>query len=266
MARCGMLPWIGEACDLNGMIMSAAMGDWEGAATSAASMIPWAGWAAGGKKMQDLVRQERKLKEEKKKKDREDQECKTDNRFIPGTRVLLADGGSRPIEKLAVGDRVLATDPTGGFTAAKPVTATITGEGDKKLVDITIDTNGDRGDDTATITATHNHPFWVPALSEWVDAERLAPPSNGSAPAPALTFRSPRSGTTPPTPASTTSPSPTSTRTMCSRAVNLYSFTMMIVRSTRTMDITIPTVAKSPTGPISRSHPPMRKNNSKTPS
>ena len=171
-----MLPWIGEACDLNGMIMSAAMGDWEGAATSAASMIPWAGWAAGGKKMQDLVRQERKLKEEKKKKDREDQECKTDNRFIPGTRVLLADGGSRPIEKLAVGDRVLATDPTGGFTAAKPVTATITGEGDKKLVDITIDTNGDRGDDTATITATHNHPFWVPALSEWVDAERLAPP------------------------------------------------------------------------------------------
>lgn len=47
--------------------------------------------------------------------------------------------------------------------------------GDKKLVDLTIDTDGDHGDKTATITATHNHPFWVPSLSEWVDAEHLSP-------------------------------------------------------------------------------------------
>jgi hypothetical protein len=72
-------------------------------------------------------------------------------------------------------DRVLATDPLTGVTAAKPVIDTITGAGDKKLVDLTIDTDGDRGDKTATITATNKHPFWVPSLSEWVDAEKLSP-------------------------------------------------------------------------------------------
>ncbi|WP_317790446.1 polymorphic toxin-type HINT domain-containing protein [Actinoplanes sichuanensis] len=91
--------------------------------------------------------------------------CKEDNSFLPGTPVLLADGSHRAIDDLDVGDEVLASDPVSGFTAARPVIGTIVGSGDKKLVDITID--------GSTITATHNHPFWVPALSEWVDAENL---------------------------------------------------------------------------------------------
>ncbi|XVV13247.1 polymorphic toxin-type HINT domain-containing protein [Actinoplanes sp. CA-131856] len=114
-------------------------------------------------KIRDLARSR------KKKKDRDD-ECDArarKNSFLPGTPVLLADGTTRAIEKVAVGDLVRATDPITGLTVARPVTATIVGDGDKKLVDITIG--------ATTITATHNHPFWVPELSDWVDAERLAP-------------------------------------------------------------------------------------------
>jgi hypothetical protein len=36
------------------------------------------------------------------------------NSFVPGTAVLLADGSSKPIEKLEVGDVVVATDPETG--------------------------------------------------------------------------------------------------------------------------------------------------------
>ncbi|SDT30034.1 polymorphic toxin-type HINT domain-containing protein [Actinoplanes derwentensis] len=119
-----------------------------------------------------LLELARRLKKEAKDRDTcEDEE----NSFLPGTPVLLADGSTRPIEELKIGDLVVATDPINGVTAAEPVTATITGDGDKKLVDITIDTDGDRGTETATVTATHNHPFWVPALSDWVDAEHLSP-------------------------------------------------------------------------------------------
>jgi hypothetical protein len=96
------------------------------------------------------------------------------NSFLPGTQVLLADGTRRAIEELRIGDQVLATDPVTGTTVAKPVTDTITGFGDKELVDITVDTDGARGTDTASITATGNHPFWVPKLSEWVDAANLS--------------------------------------------------------------------------------------------
>ncbi|TDC42380.1 polymorphic toxin-type HINT domain-containing protein [Micromonospora sp. KC213] len=119
------------------------------------------------KKRRDTLRDT--ARRNKKKKDRDD-ECDVrarSNSFLSGTPVLLADGTSRPIEKVAVGDLVRATDPITGVTVAKPVTATIVGDGDKKLVDITVG--------ASTITATHNHPFWVPELSQWVDAERLTP-------------------------------------------------------------------------------------------
>ncbi|WP_249024667.1 polymorphic toxin-type HINT domain-containing protein, partial [Couchioplanes caeruleus] len=94
--------------------------------------------------------------------------------FLPGTPVLLADGTTRAIEKLRVGDRVMATDPTKNTTAARVVTDTITSVGDKSLVEITVDTDGARGSKTSAVTATDNHPFWVPALADWVPAAKLA--------------------------------------------------------------------------------------------
>jgi Flp pilus assembly pilin Flp len=98
--------------------------------------------------------------------------CTPGNSFLPGTPVLLADGTTAPIEDVAVGEEVLAFDPLTGEEGPREVTDTITGDGTKTLVTITIDT----GDGTTgTLTATDEHPFWVPDQAAWVDAIDLTP-------------------------------------------------------------------------------------------
>ncbi|WP_411074167.1 polymorphic toxin-type HINT domain-containing protein [Streptomyces sp. cmx-4-7] len=99
----------------------------------------------------------------------------TCNSFTPETKVLLADGTSKPIKDLELGDKVLATDEKTGETAAKDVAAKIIGKGEKHLVRVTIDTDGTKGTATAPITATDGHPFWVPALGKWITAKDLKP-------------------------------------------------------------------------------------------
>jgi hypothetical protein len=85
----------------------------------------------------------------------------------------MADGSTKPISEVRIGDRVLATDPTTGRTEAQPVIDVIVGEGAKDLVEITVDTDGDAGNETGTVTATDEHPFWVDSLDRWVDAKDL---------------------------------------------------------------------------------------------
>ncbi|MGW6518943.1 DddA-like double-stranded DNA deaminase toxin [Streptomyces sp. NPDC054962] len=92
------------------------------------------------------------------------------NSFVPGTRVLMADGTTKPIEQVENGDKVLATDPETGETAVETVTAEIVGEGVKHLVKVTVAVGGEK---SAEVTATEGHPFWVPELGEWVDATEL---------------------------------------------------------------------------------------------
>ncbi|WP_405437302.1 polymorphic toxin-type HINT domain-containing protein [Streptomyces avidinii] len=93
------------------------------------------------------------------------------NSFIAGTEVLLADGSSKPIEELAEGDEVLATDPETGETSKKMVTATIYTEDDKTYVDLSIQTP----DGVKTITTTGRHPFWSESDRAWKDAGDLKP-------------------------------------------------------------------------------------------
>ncbi|MEU0957160.1 RHS repeat-associated core domain-containing protein [Streptomyces niveus] len=90
------------------------------------------------------------------------------NSFTADTLVLLADGTSKPIKEIQIGDQVLATDPKTGESGPRPVTALIEGMGDKQLVDISL-----ADGKTSTLTATDGHPFWVPALGRWVDADEL---------------------------------------------------------------------------------------------
>ncbi|GAA1555917.1 RHS repeat-associated core domain-containing protein [Streptomyces globosus] len=97
------------------------------------------------------------------------------NSFTPETPVLMADGTTQEIGELEVGDQVLATDPETGESGAKEVAATITGEGAKHLVKITVDVDGDAGTATADVTATDGHPFWAPELRTWLDATKLQP-------------------------------------------------------------------------------------------
>ncbi|WP_085996061.1 polymorphic toxin-type HINT domain-containing protein [Nonomuraea coxensis] len=104
------------------------------------------------------------------------------NSFVPGTKVLMKDGTPKAIEDVRIGDTVMATDPETETTSAKAVTALLANEGGKNLVELTIRTSdgGDKktgeGDQAAsTVTATYQHPFWIPDLREWVDAGDLRP-------------------------------------------------------------------------------------------
>ncbi|MGW1715621.1 ricin-type beta-trefoil lectin domain protein [Streptomyces sp. NPDC002156] len=97
----------------------------------------------------------------------------TTNSFTPGTRVLMADGSAKEIKDVEVGERVMATDPETGETRVETVTSEIKGEGVKHLVKVTIDTDGTKGSQTADVTATDGHPFWVPELGTWIKATDL---------------------------------------------------------------------------------------------
>ncbi|MGW4115107.1 RHS repeat-associated core domain-containing protein [Actinosynnema sp. NPDC004786] len=92
------------------------------------------------------------------------------NSFTGDTEVLMADGSTKAISEVEVGEEVVATDPGTGESGPRTVTATIVGQGRKALVDLTVDLDGPDGDRTATITATDNHPIWVDDRGRWVDA------------------------------------------------------------------------------------------------
>ncbi|MEU1401913.1 polymorphic toxin-type HINT domain-containing protein [Streptomyces sp. NPDC005728] len=91
------------------------------------------------------------------------------NCFLAGTKVLLADKSSKNIEDMKVGDEVLATDPKTGESGPHKVTRLIVNDHDKHFNKLTIKTPaGER-----KLTATHEHPFWVPELGQWVSAGDL---------------------------------------------------------------------------------------------
>ncbi|MCC8242701.1 polymorphic toxin-type HINT domain-containing protein [Saccharothrix luteola] len=86
------------------------------------------------------------------------------NSFAGATSVTLADGTRKEIDSVAVGDEVLATDPTTGVTQARPVTDVITGSGEKRMVEVSVA--------GGSVLATDGHPFWVDG-GEWVEAQDL---------------------------------------------------------------------------------------------
>ncbi|ASW53381.1 polymorphic toxin-type HINT domain-containing protein [Plantactinospora sp. KBS50] len=88
--------------------------------------------------------------------------------FDARTRVVMADGSSRPIAEVNVGDRVKATDPQTGRTAVKPVTMVHRNK-DKDLVDVTVRTSTG----VATLHTTAHHPFWDATARKWVEAAKL---------------------------------------------------------------------------------------------
>lgn len=93
------------------------------------------------------------------------------NCFLAETDVLMSDGKTKNIEEVKVGDQVTATDPDTGETGARKVTRLVVTDSDKRFNELTLDTR--RGPEK--LTATHEHPFWVPSLGQWVAAGSLAP-------------------------------------------------------------------------------------------
>ncbi|MCJ0875838.1 polymorphic toxin-type HINT domain-containing protein [Streptomyces sp. AP-93] len=86
--------------------------------------------------------------------------------FPAGTNVLMADGSQRPIEQIAVGDLVTATDPTSGETGPRAVTRTILTPGDRDFTSVTLT-------DKSGLVSTDHHPYWVENRKRWIDAVDL---------------------------------------------------------------------------------------------
>ncbi|MGP3964950.1 RHS repeat-associated core domain-containing protein [Nonomuraea sp. 3N208] len=95
------------------------------------------------------------------------------NSFTPGTKVRLANGTTKPIEKIKPGDKVLATDPKTGKTQAKAVVAAFSGTRYNNIVGITVDIDGERGQRTGVIHATEHHLFWNAGAGSWIRADQL---------------------------------------------------------------------------------------------
>ncbi|MEU6493465.1 RHS repeat-associated core domain-containing protein [Streptomyces sp. NPDC046984] len=103
--------------------------------------------------------------------------------FIPSTPVRLANGSSKPISKVKVGDTVLATDPQTGVTAPEKVQNVIVTQTDRDFTTLTLDTTATRAPPQRntkapttglhTLTTTWHHPFWDATRHQWTDAHNL---------------------------------------------------------------------------------------------
>ena len=83
--------------------------------------------------------------------------------FSGDTHVLMADGSTKRIDQITIGDVVLATDPLTGKRGARKVTRVWMHE--DTVVDLEIDGE--------VLTATEDHPFWDAIDKEWQDAQSL---------------------------------------------------------------------------------------------
>ncbi|WEH15704.1 polymorphic toxin-type HINT domain-containing protein [Streptomyces sp. VNUA24] len=91
--------------------------------------------------------------------------------FLAGTDVLMADGTTKNIEDVELGDKVQATDPETGESGARVVTRLIVTEDDKHFNELSIATE----DGIEKLTATYEHPFWSPSEDKWTEAGDLEP-------------------------------------------------------------------------------------------
>jgi RHS repeat-associated protein len=92
--------------------------------------------------------------------------------FLPGTKVLLADGSTKPIEDVELGDKVTVTDPKTGQTTVREIAGTIVTEDDKEFSDLTVKT---ASGEAQALVATTTHPFWVVSERAWIKAGDLKP-------------------------------------------------------------------------------------------
>ena len=90
------------------------------------------------------------------------------NSFSAETLVLLADGTTKPINKVLPGDQVLATDPSNQTTTPREVTAQHINQ-DTDFTDLTLQSHGAR----FLLHTTQSHPFWDTAEQKWTEASRL---------------------------------------------------------------------------------------------
>jgi hypothetical protein len=86
--------------------------------------------------------------------------------FSASTAVVLADGTTKPIADVRVGDRVLAADPETGDRGVRNITHVWRHE------DVLVDLETSDG---AVVSTTEDHPFWNATDRQWQPAVALDP-------------------------------------------------------------------------------------------
>ncbi|WIX85508.1 RHS repeat-associated core domain-containing protein [Amycolatopsis sp. DG1A-15b] len=103
------------------------------------------------------------------------------NSFIAGTLVLMADGSTKPIEDVEVGDQIDNAEPGGSVVERHVVTAVHVTDDDRDFVDVEVFTPGG----LKAIVTTAHHLFWDETTRAWTDAadlkvgDQLATPGGG---------------------------------------------------------------------------------------
>ena len=96
------------------------------------------------------------------------------NSFAGTTLVLMADGTSKPIDQIKVGDKIANNQPgadPGTKNQSHTVTAIHITYTDTDFTNVTIATPTG----PATITGTAHHPYWDASQHAWTDADQLHP-------------------------------------------------------------------------------------------
>ncbi|WP_282203144.1 polymorphic toxin-type HINT domain-containing protein [Kitasatospora fiedleri] len=180
----GLVPGVGEAADLVNCLWTGGeyLADYASGVDfglSCFSMIPIAGWASAGaklvkkfgKKALDGVEAAWKWATGTKVAAKIAKIC--NNSFPTGTRVLMGDGTTRPIEQIRTGDTVQATDPQTGASGPRHVESIIYTPDDTGFTELTV-VDPDKGRQ-GSVTSTDHHPFWRLDTAEWIDAADIRP-------------------------------------------------------------------------------------------
>ncbi|WIV60944.1 RHS repeat-associated core domain-containing protein [Amycolatopsis nalaikhensis] len=88
--------------------------------------------------------------------------------FVAGTRILLSDGTSKPIEQVHDGDVVQSTDPATGTVEQHRVVGTLVHTDEYERTEITFESGG-------SLVATDWHPVWLEEVGDWVPVGSLEP-------------------------------------------------------------------------------------------
>jgi hypothetical protein len=96
--------------------------------------------------------------------------CPTKNSFDGATLVLMADGSTKPIAQVEVGDEVENAEPGDSSLQRHVVTALHVTDIDRDFVDVSVLTP----DGLGIVVTTAHHPFWDATARGWKDAADLA--------------------------------------------------------------------------------------------
>lgn len=157
----GWIPVVGSAFNGLNSFLYAGEGDWKNAALSAAAAIPFERLAAVGVKGG----------EEAFGSDRANASCGP-NSFTGTTPVLMADGSTKPIAQVHVGDMIANARPgalMGEEDQKHVVTAVHVTYTDRDFTDVTVSTSHG----PATIAGTAHHLYWDATTRSWTPADKL---------------------------------------------------------------------------------------------